>query len=279
MNTNRYLLSIPVSCIFLVALMILPHECLASESGEQARHRYASLKDDPGWQRVFFDAGSELWSEQWMLDGEQAALTNSESGLIFTAGQEEWNPDSHAVLWTRNSFKGDIKIEYDYTKLDSINKWVNILYIQASGIDSVPYARDIAEWSELRNTSYMKTYFNNMNLVHISYAAYGKNDGDVAADYIRARKYPVSPGAVFANDTVIKPDYFPSGLFRTGQKCHISVIKSGEELFFYVTNPAGDHLFSWKSAKFLAVHEGRIGLRHMWLKSSKYENFTVYTRN
>ena len=40
---------------------------------------------------------------------------------------------SHAVLWTKQSFAGDVKIEYEYTRTDDANQYVNILYIQATG--------------------------------------------------------------------------------------------------------------------------------------------------
>ena len=86
------------------------------------------------------------------------------------------------VLWTKQSFKGDLKIEYDYTRLDNETRCVNILYIQATGSGEEPYVKDITEWNELRRVPAMKMYFDHMHAYHISYAAW-------RGDYIRGRRY------------------------------------------------------------------------------------------
>ena len=36
-----------------------------------------------------------------------------------------------------------------------------------------------------------------------------------------------------------------------------------------------DTLFAWQSPLIDEVAEGRIGLRHMWMKSARHKNFTV----
>lgn len=144
------------------------------------------------WKDKFFDSGSNNWQEKWLLDGKRADVRNTSHGMIFAAGPVAMDHASHAVLWTKDSFSGDIKIEWDYTRLDTINRYVNIVYIQATGKCEGPYTEDIAEWAKLRQIPYMNSYFDNMNLLHISYAAFG-NENDKDEDYVRARRYPTRP--------------------------------------------------------------------------------------
>ena len=76
-----------------------------------------------------------------------------------------------------------------------------------------PYKTDITEWNELRKVPAMKTYFNNMNLYHISYAAFG-DDGKATQSYIRGRRY--MPNRTGLKGTDLEPDYYFDDLFETG---------------------------------------------------------------
>lgn len=240
--------------------------------------KFAELNKAYFWQQQFNDNGRSNWQEKWFMDGNEAHITHSENGMTFTAGEKEMDPSHHSVLWSKQNFVGDIKIEYDFTRLDTENKWATMLYVQATGVDDGIYHKDISQWRELRNIPYMKTYFNHMNLLHISYASYGKDDIGVDKDYIRARRYPVKEGEVFRTDTVIEGDVFTSGFFVPNKTYHIIVIKKQHELFMQVTNDKKkSRLFSWNTSKFPLVKEGRIGLRQMWRKSATYRNFTVST--
>ena len=243
-----------------------PGELVYYEGG-----REAALALD--WKTLFFDGGSKDWNRKWQLDGEFATVKNTRRGMVFSAGPEEFNHAHHAVLWTRDSFKGDVRIEYDYTRLDKVDKWVNILYIQATGKGG-KFAADIAEWADYRKEPWMKHYFENMKLLHVSYAAYGRDDLGADDDYVRCRRYPKAEDGKFAK-TEIKPDFFHTGLFRTGKTYHITAIKRGDRLFFNVEGDGREKLFAWQSPLIGEVAEGRIGLRHMWMKSARYNNFTV----
>ncbi|MCB9247654.1 MAG: hypothetical protein H6613_03530 [Ignavibacteriales bacterium] len=53
--------------------------------------------------------------------------------MDYFAGNEAHNDTCHTVLWTKQSFSGDVKIEYDYTRIDTSNIGVNIIYILATG--------------------------------------------------------------------------------------------------------------------------------------------------
>lgn len=227
------------------------------------------------WEQVFFDNGSEDWQSRWFLDGQRAWIKNMKDGMLYSAGPIEKDDACHAVLWTKQSFSGDLKIEYDFTRMDNINKAVNIIYIQATGKMEGPYSKDIAAWSQLRTIPYMRTYYQNMNLLHVSYAAFTNDDAKEKADYVRARRYPVRPDQKFGKDTRVGESYDDTGLFSPGITYHVILIKKGPMLYMHVEGDGKSKLFSWDYADHPQITEGRIGLRHMWTRCSKYANFSV----
>jgi len=226
------------------------------------------------WEVVFSDSGKDDWQNSWFLDGQRASIKNMEDGMLFAAGPIERDNACHAVLWTKQSFNGDLKIEYDFTKMDDIKKWVNIIYIQATGKGEGPYTKDISEWNHLRTIPFMRTYFNNMNLLHISYAAFEKGEERDKKDYLRARRYPLMEGEQFSS-IEIGESYNNSGLFIPGIKYHITIIKKDDLVYMNVAGDGKIAYFQWDFADHPRVTEGRIGLRHMWTRCSKYSNFTV----
>ena len=227
------------------------------------------------WEEAFFDAGNEDWQNRWFLDGQRAWIKNMDDGMLYSAGPVEKDDACHAVLWTKQSFSGDVKIEYDYTRMDNINKAVNIVYIQATGKEKEPYTKDISTWSHLRTIPYMRTYFQNMKLLHVSYAAFANDDAKGKMDYVRARRYPVKPGQNFGRDTQVGESYDDTGLFVPGKKYHITLIKKENMLFMNVKGDGESTLFNWDYSEHPQITEGRIGLRHMWTRCSKYANFSV----
>lgn len=264
-----------LSVTFLVIL--LPTQVI-SQNDNDFYKKFNTLKKKP-WKDVFSDDGSGNWKHKWFLDGQRATIKNMHDGMLFSAGPIEYDNASHAVLWTKNSFQGNIKIEYDYTRMDNINQFVNIIYIQATGIGSGPYNKDISTWSDLRVIPYMKTYFKNMNLLHISYAAYPMENNPNNTDYVRARRYPVLPGQNFNSSTMLKGDFYDTGLFKPGIKHHITIIKHSNDLYMHVEGADKSTLFHWDTSEFEKIGEGRIGFRHMWTRCSKYANIKVYQNN
>jgi hypothetical protein len=228
------------------------------------------------WRQVFHDPGTGDWRKQWFLDGRQAEVRNSPQGMTLTAGPEFKNDAHHMVLWTREQFAGDLKIEYEYTRLDSENRCVNILYIQATGSGQAPYVKDIAAWSQLRAVPAMRMYFDHMHTYHISYAAF-PNDGQTLNDYVRARRY--IPEAEGLRGTDLTPDYGQTGLFETGVPHRITVIKRGQELFMHVRNAEKQMLFHWENETLPPILQGRVGLRHMFTRSARYRDFRISLRN
>lgn len=227
------------------------------------------------WEQTFFDPGTEDWSEKWLLDGLKARVYNSPRGMEFYAGPVPAEDSSHSVLWTRKSFSGNVKIEYEFTRLDAATKYVNILYIQATGSGRGDFSGEIFNWSEMRKIPAMRMYFDHMNTYHISYAAYGNTDEPDKLDYIRARRYMPESGKGLKG-TDLAPDYFDSGLFQPGVKNQITVIKYGDDLYMEITGPNKKMLCHWKNTSLPPIEKGRIGLRHMASRNARYKNFRVF---
>ena len=226
---------------------------------------------DGRWVDVFNDACTGHWRDRWFLDGEVGSVVNGSLGMELTAGPEFKNDAHHIVLWTKDLFEGDLKIEFDYNRLDNETRCVNILYIQATGSGEEPYVEDISEWNTLRRVPAMSMYFDHMHTYHISYAAF-PNDED-RTSYIRARRY--MPNKTGLNGTDLEPDYYPEGLFETGVPHKITVIKKDRSLYMRVENAKQIAYFHMANPQLPIISSGRIGLRHMFTRSARYKNFKV----
>lgn len=278
--------SVRGSCIFIVALFALSVSA-EDDAGESEQLETFKTLENTDWEEILFDPCTGDWSDQWFLDGERATLRSNEKGMFFSGGPVVGDSSCHAVLWTKESFSGDIKIEYDYTRMDCVTDGgVNILYILASGIDEGHYTKDIAEWSELREIAFMSAYKWHMRLLHISYASFG-SDAPEGRDYVRARHYPTKPPGPLNR---FEPTYLDTGLFKTGATYKITVIRKANDLFMHVEylhggaiyesrfNPETDkisRLFHWDISESQPVSEGRVGLRHMATRASRYKNFRI----
>ncbi|WP_077342270.1 DUF1961 family protein [Pseudocolwellia agarivorans] len=226
------------------------------------------------WQLVFEDIGTGNWQENWGLDGLKAKVDNSPNGMTISAGPK-WQDDTHhATLWTKKSFNGDIKIEYNFTRLDHNNRGVNILYVQATGRDIGPYKKDIFAWSKLREVPVMRYYINNMHLYHLSYAAFRIDNNDESTDYLKSRRYMPQDTKSFPR-TGFGPTFAKTGFFKPGVLHHITYIKKGTDVYFHVVNPEQSKTFYFDGSSLPSIEEGPIGLRLMYTRSSLFKNFRV----
>lgn len=244
---------------------------------EKSQLEFEKVNRSRDWNLQLEDPCTDSWQDKWFLDGEIATVENSEKGMNFSAGPVNRDDAHHAVLWTKDSFKGDVKIEYNYTRTDTRVVNVNILYIQASGIGEDPYDVDISVWSDLRKVPTMSIYYNFMRTYHISYSAFKMVNEDPDDDYIRIRKYPVTEEITF-DDMEIPPSFNRTGLFLPGETYKITVIKTGSRLFFHVKGEETEKLYSWPLEEADPINEGRIGLRHMYTRSANYSDFKVYIK-
>ena len=222
------------------------------------------------------DDGTGDWRDHWVLDGERAVIRNTPRGMVFSAGPVAQDHASHAVLWTRKSFSGAMKVEFDFTRLDTINRYVNILYFHAQGIGG-EYGQDIHAWADRREIPYMKTYFEKMNLLHISYAAFGNpNDDDV--NYLRVRRYPVTAERSF-NEIEVEPTVDDTGCFQPGVLHRMCFVKTADKLALRIRSEAGALHHIWDTASVAPPQSGPLGIRHMFAKCSRYYNLRIYSES
>jgi hypothetical protein len=231
---------------------------------------------EDGWDIVFSDPGVGDWKEHWFVEGLKATVKYDEEGIVFSSGPVPLEQASHAVLWTKRSFEGDIRIEYDYTRLDSMFEApsVNILYIQATGLGTETSPTNIYLSTNQRQVPWMKSYFLNMNALHISYATTGPK----RANYVAARRYPAKDQKSFMHDTMIEPLYENVHLFKSGETYQITALKEGSQLTFTAEREGKMQTFEWDTSNFDPVSNGRIGFRQMWARSSRYQNIRVFQK-
>jgi len=277
--SNKLSMNIKNLYIILVLSCLLSCESASNPIKDKStpeETRFSYLKQQ-NWHQVFFDPGTNGWQSRWMLDGKKAKVVNSELGMEFLAGPVPKEAASHSVLWTKETFSGDLKIEYEYTRTDEATRFVNILYIQATGNEEVGLNPDISKWAEQRTTPAMSEYFNKMNTYHISYAAYGGKNNPDGVDYIRARRYMPQLGKGLKGTEILPDPCFKTELFKTGVKHKITVLKRHNELYMQVSNDEKELLCSWRNTQFPSIESGRIGLRHMATRSATYKNFKIST--
>jgi hypothetical protein len=265
--------TLPIITVLATGLFLTGCTTTTMQPTQSPDHAAFEQANHDNWQTVFSDNCTGDWTEQWFLDGEIGTVTTSPDGMELTAGPEFKNDAHHMVLWTKDNFAGDVKIEYDYTRLDEATNCVNILYIQATGSGEEPYVNDISEWNELRRVPAMRMYFDHMQTYHISYAAF-PYDEDVTS-YIRARRY--MPNATGLKGSDLEPDYFPQGLFNPGVPHTITVIKKDRDLFMKVENAEQILYCHMSNPDLPAINTGRIGLRHMFTRSARYKNIRIST--
>lgn len=260
--------NIQLCLLLFVALSIT---CNAQQKNNDEKEAFEKALQD-NWQEAFADSCTGNWQKQWFLDGDVASVSNSKKGMQLTAGPKFLNDAHHMVLWTKESFKGDVKIEYEFTRLDFESSCVNILYIQATGSGKGPFTKDISEWNAYRQTPAMRAYYDNMNTYHLSYAAFPNTEDD-SESYIRARRY--MPNKTGLKGTNLKPDYFPEDLFAPGVPHKITVIKKERDIYMRVVNDEQTYYCHFMNPDLPIITEGRIGLRHMFTRSARYKNIKI----
>jgi len=78
--------------------------------------------------------------------------------------------------------------------------------------------------------------------------------------------------------TMIQPIYEDIHLFKPGETYHVTATKEGSRLTFTAERDGKTNTFEWDTSAFPPVIEGRIGFRHMWARSSRYQNIRVFQK-
>ncbi len=231
----------------------------AETSGDDARafdeFRSAS------WREVFCDPCTVHWQDLWFLDGDDAKVSNDSKAMTIDT------ENGYAVLWTKPSFDGDLRIEYDFQRVDNVNHGVNILYIQATGDGQDGCDEDINKWSGRRRKAAMSDYFLTMHTYHISYAT-DKND------YIRGRRYlPLTDNRL--QGTELSGEITEAGLFDDKEWIHVTAIKRAKEIWIEFKHPKKTTLCHFENMDKPPVTHGRVGLRLMPGRMSRFKNFQI----
>jgi len=219
---------------------------------------------------LFVDPMTENWQKNWFLDGKNAVLEHRDGGLAFltAASKVDKRVDraafdaQHAVLWTRQEFKGDIRISYTYTKLPGCS-WQKLIYVQAQGIGEKPYVEDIHTWRDLRAVARMDKYFNYMNLIGLS-----------VRGEVRCKRYPWKDVTRNIN---LESEFRPRAEIKEmpiGREYHVVVEKRKKSVMLHITDAktgedSVEHTWDLTDEKVLKnrdpkfVEKGRIGIRQM----------------
>lgn len=216
--------------------------------------------------------------KNWFADGRKLNLSATGHNILFKAGPEPASDADHSVLWTRQEFRGDLKIEFEYIRRDHATRYANILYLFAQGSGEAPYEKDISLWNNLREIPAMKQYFNHMNLFHVSFAAFENDNNQPGADYIRARVYNPS-GKKGLSDTELKPEHYTTGFFEPNVPHHVTVIRQGDTVWMEIRSGTRRQLYHWTSPSIGKLSAGRIGLRLMGSRVSEFKNLEIRVRN
>lgn len=229
---------------------------------------------------LFQDSMMDNWRQQWFLDGEKATVEHRPEGLFFSGGTVTKEDDPvaynahHAVLWTKDSFAGDIRISYQMTRVDESDYGNTLLYIQAQGIGLPQYSKDIADRKDARRIPMMSTYFTYMDLISVSF----RKD-------IRIKRYPYSnqDGERLDSRGIIppRPDYI--GMIP-GKTYQVIADKKADTLRLQLRDAETNEEYldqTWDitqvdpSVEPKTIREGRVGLRHMSTKQFIYKDFKV----
>jgi hypothetical protein len=268
-----------ISTLLLVSCNTVAPSKADASSGHAHNGMGKQPMDSSGSKVLFEDPMTDNWREHWFLDGKKATVEHRDGGLYFAAGTVtkamdpvEYNAH-HAVLWTKQEFEGDIRISFEMKRVDTSDYGAVLIYIQAQGIGTPPYVKDIYAWRKLREVPSMDEYFNYMNLLSIS-----------LRENIRCKRYPWNDVEKhIAFDPLIPPMYDWHGL-TPGKWFRFEIDKRLRSLTFTMYDADSGKCLTectWDTSKNTEgrlprfVTKGRIGLRQMSTRQSIYKNFKV----
>ncbi|MEX0775931.1 MAG: hypothetical protein WD042_09495 [Phycisphaeraceae bacterium] len=68
-----------------------------------------------------------------------------------------------------------------------------------------------------------------------------------------------------------------TGLFRPGETYQCCAVETDDDLFFQVRGEEAGDVFHWELEDVQPLSHGRVGIRHMWTRCSRYADFKVWT--
>ncbi len=223
-----------------------------SESADTTQSDDKQTNEQPvKWVVAHEDPMTGDWKKNWKQDAESTISTSSE-GMTIKAEK------GHDVIWFKPVIEGDLRIEYDYLGLGG-NINTILLLVQASGKGG-EFKEDIFEWADQRNPASYKKYRASMHYISCSYAN--------KQDEVRIRQQP---------DTGYLGQFEADGMLQPGDQHHIVFERIGINIRFIVKNTktGKEKIYKAKANPENMVPKGRIGFRHMGMRSARYSNFKV----
>lgn len=274
-----------LKCLVVSVMVLFLVSCEAERRAKpETTPKQATKKSDKRDMKIdenvlFEDTMTANWQENWFLDGKKATVEHREGGLYVSGGTITKKQDRekyhahHAVLWTKQVFNDDLFISFDMKRVDTSNYGNTLLYIQAQGVGTPPYANDITEWNKLREVPAMSTYFTYMSLISLSFR-----------ENIRCKRYPLRDVNGEPMDGAVFKPYGEYGGVKPGTFYSVEVEKKNPMITIRLYETKTRTLvkeFSWDVSKNpkeqmpRLIEKGRIGLRHMSTKQFIYKNFKV----
>lgn len=229
----------------------------------------------PNWRLAFSDNGTGRWSDDWVLFGnpERISVTNGPDGMTFRAGDGTDANADHAILWSKRSFSGDLRVEWDYTVLDRYsstippNGYCSALMLYSSGAGTFGLPTELLAWpQQARQADTSGRYFHERTRgLQLNYAFVG----DPRGNRFRIR---ANPGYLLGTESD------ETDFFRPGASYHVAVEKTGAVVGVKVAELSSGREFSTTFADPLLQNysSGRIGLRNMNRRESRYAKVRVY---
>lgn len=214
------------------------------------------------WTLAFDDPGSGGWSGKYDLHGPPCAQASNVGGIRLRSCASE---DDSLILWTRQRFDGDMKVEYDYRILSNLSPTQEIAsaLLIGTGDGATGLPADFAAWT----VPFDQGRYQNTNTLWMNYAYQNPASGDPLR--IRLRR---NPGYNNLGDA---PPEFP---FNVGTTYHIVVEKVGSNFTVSVTGPSGTRSHTWSNSSIGGITGGYVGFRNMHFRETLISNVRIYTR-
>jgi hypothetical protein len=95
-------------------------------------------------------------------------------------------------------------------------------------------------------------------------------------DYLRVRRYPVTPERSF-NEIEVEPAIEDTGGFQPGVLHRMCFVKTADKLGLRIETETGGLHHIWDTASVAPPQFGPLGIRHMWTRCSRYHNLRIYS--
>jgi hypothetical protein len=119
-----------------------------------------------------------------------------------------------------------------------------------------------------------------MNLLHVSYAAGGRDARDATENYLRVRAYEPrrldSSKSKMTSFLNFKPIIWDTGMFLPGETYKVTAIRRKTDFLFKIRGDNKERVYQFDITGVRNL-SGAMGFRQMWERKSTYKNIKIYT--